>query len=107
MQIAKRQSKNQKLKPFGLSVLKIRELEHGFSYDLKKQSQFIRIAYCVMRIAERNLKKQSQLAGLWQTIPKACGFEAATQLEIQSNKLFVQMHNDITGIRLDRVKGYG
>jgi hypothetical protein len=30
--------------------------------DLKKQSQFIRIAYCVMRIAKRNLKKQSQFA---------------------------------------------
>ena len=30
---------------------------------LKKQSQFIRIAYCVMRIAKRNLKKQSQFAG--------------------------------------------
>jgi len=28
--------------------------------NLKKQSQFIRIAYCVMRIAKRNLKKQSQ-----------------------------------------------
>ena len=27
--------------------------------NLKKQSQFIRIAYCVMRIAKRNLKKQA------------------------------------------------
>jgi len=27
---------------------------------LKKQSQFIRIAYCVLRTAKRNLKKQSQ-----------------------------------------------
>jgi hypothetical protein len=28
-----------------------------------KQSQFIRIAYCVMRIAKRNFKKQSQFFG--------------------------------------------
>jgi hypothetical protein len=39
VQKAKLQSKNQKLKPIDLSRLKIRELEHGFSYDLKKQSQ--------------------------------------------------------------------
>jgi hypothetical protein len=25
--------------------------------------------------------KQSQIVGLWRTIPKACGFEAATQTE--------------------------
>jgi hypothetical protein len=29
-------------------------------FYLKKQSQFIRIEYCVMRIAKWNLKKQSQ-----------------------------------------------
>jgi hypothetical protein len=30
---------------------------------LKKQSQFARIAYCVMRIALMELKKQSQFSG--------------------------------------------
>jgi len=28
--------------------------------NLKKQSQFIRTEFCVMRIAEKQLKKQSQ-----------------------------------------------
>jgi hypothetical protein len=38
--------------------------------DLKKQSQFIRIECCVMRIAERSLKKQSQFAGgqIWRKL---------------------------------------
>jgi len=40
---------------------------------LKKQSQFIRIAYCVMRIAERKLKKQSQFAGFAQRSPRPFG----------------------------------
>jgi hypothetical protein len=60
VQKSKLQSKNQKLKPIGLSRLKIRDIEYRFNYDLKKQSQF---------------------ASLRQTIPKACGFEAATQIE--------------------------
>jgi len=30
---------------------------------LKKQSQFVRIEYCVMRIAKTKLKKQSQFSG--------------------------------------------
>jgi len=29
-------------------------------WKLKKQSQFVRAAYCVMRIAKTDLKKQSQ-----------------------------------------------
>jgi hypothetical protein len=36
------------------------EMERKIYTNLKKQSQFVRIACCVLRIAERNLKKQSQ-----------------------------------------------
>ena len=37
----------------------------GNKHDLKKQSQFTRIACCVLRAAKWNLKKQSQFA-VWQ-----------------------------------------
>ena len=57
----KKQSQNRPLA--GNPKLEFRNPKRVERVHLKKQSQFIRIEYCVMRIAKTNLKKQSQFAG--------------------------------------------
>ncbi|MHC4560001.1 MAG: hypothetical protein ACYTFW_13620 [Planctomycetota bacterium] len=59
---------------------------------MKKQSQFIRIAYCVLRIAKSNLKKQNQtqpLAGNPKheaLNPKQDGWTTNDKAELEKTK---------------------